>query len=149
MLLFLAALVAGFFFLIFSADFFVKGTSAIARNLGVPPLIIGLTIVGLGTSAPEMLVAGMASIQGNTGLATGNAIGSNIANIGLVLGATALTITHDMSSAKKIGDRIAMLFDGKVIWAGPPSAVDDSGNDCLDQFIHGRTSGPIKMALRA
>lgn len=91
MLLFLAALVAGFFFLIFSADFFVKGTSAIARNLGVPPLIIGLTIVGLGTSAPEMLVAGMASIQGNTGLATGNAIGSNIANIGLVLGATALT----------------------------------------------------------
>ncbi len=91
MLLFLAALIAGFFFLIFSADFFVKGTSAIARNLGVPPLIIGLTIVGLGTSAPEMLVAGMASIQGNTGLATGNAIGSNIANIGLVLGATALT----------------------------------------------------------
>lgn len=91
MLLFLAALVAGFFFLIFSADFFVKGTSAIARNLGVAPLIIGLTIVGLGTSAPEMLVASMASIQGNTGLATGNAIGSNIANIGLVLGATALT----------------------------------------------------------
>lgn len=90
MLLFSAALLAGFFFLIFSADFFVKGTSAIARNLGVSPLIIGLTIVGLGTSAPEMLVAGMASIQGNNGLATGNAIGSNIANIGLVLGSTAL-----------------------------------------------------------
>ncbi|KXJ42434.1 MAG: calcium:proton antiporter [Cycloclasticus sp. Phe_18] len=90
MLLFSAALLAGFFFLIFSADFFVKGTSAIARNLGVSPLIIGLTIVGLGTSAPEILVAGMASIQGNNGLATGNAIGSNIANIGLVLGSTAL-----------------------------------------------------------
>ena len=90
MLLFSAALFAGFLFLIFSADSFVKGTSAIARNLGVSPLIIGLTIVGLGTSAPEMLVAGMASVQGNTGLATGNAIGSNIANIGLVLGTTAL-----------------------------------------------------------
>ena len=90
MLLFSAALLAGFFFLVFSADFFVKGTSAIARNLGVSPLIIGLTIVGLGTSAPEMLVAGMASIQGNTGLATGNAVGSNVANIGLVLGITAL-----------------------------------------------------------
>jgi len=90
MLLFSVALFAGFFFLIFSADFFVKGTSAIARNLGVSPLIIGLTIVGLGTSAPEMLVAGMASMQGNNGLATGNAIGSNIANIGLVLGSTAL-----------------------------------------------------------
>jgi len=90
MLINLAALLAGFFFLVFSADSFVKGTAAIARNLGISPLIIGLTIVGLGTSAPEMLVAGMAASQGNTGLATGNAIGSNIANIGLVLGATAL-----------------------------------------------------------
>mgnify|MGYP003385518651 CR=1 FL=1 len=90
MLINIAALLAGFTFLIFSADSFVKGTSAIARNLGISPLIIGLTIVGLGTSAPEMLVAGMASAQGNTGLATGNAIGSNIANIGLVLGTTAL-----------------------------------------------------------
>ncbi|ORU91994.1 MAG: calcium/sodium antiporter [Cycloclasticus sp. symbiont of Bathymodiolus heckerae] len=90
MLINLAALLAGFIFLVFSADFFVKGTAAIARNFGISPLIIGLTIVGLGTSAPEMLVAGMASFQGNTGLATGNAVGSNIANIGLVLGATAL-----------------------------------------------------------
>ncbi|HIF17663.1 MAG TPA: calcium/sodium antiporter [Cycloclasticus sp.] len=90
MLLNIAGLLTGFLFLIFSADYFVKGTAAIARNYGISPLIIGLTIVGLGTSAPEMLVAGLASWQGNTGLATGNAIGSNIANIGLVLGATAL-----------------------------------------------------------
>ena len=90
MLVFSVALLAGFFFLIFSADYFVKGTSAIARNIGISPLIIGLTIIGLGTSAPEMLVAGIASVQGNTGLATGNAVGSNIANIGLVLGVTAL-----------------------------------------------------------
>lgn len=84
------ALLAGLVFLVFSADFFVKGSSAIARNLGVSPLIIGLTIVGLGTSAPEILVSAIASIQGNTGLAMGNAVGSNIANIGLVLGSTAL-----------------------------------------------------------
>ena len=72
-----------------------------------------------------------------------------IVHVNQVLGATALTITHDMESAKKIGDRIAMLYNGKIIWDGPPSEVNDSGNDYLDQFIHGRTTGPIKMALRA
>jgi len=65
------------------------------------------------------------------------------------VGATALTITHDMTSAKKIGDRIAMLYDGKIIWAGPPDLVGESGNPYLDQFINGRADGPIKMALRA
>ena len=72
-----------------------------------------------------------------------------IVHVNQVVGATALTITHDMASAKKIGDRIAMLFDGKIIWTGPPSELENSGNDCLDQFVHGRTTGPIKMALRA
>jgi len=65
------------------------------------------------------------------------------------VGATALTITHDMTSAKKIGDRIAMLYDGKIIWAGPPGLVGESGNPYLDQFVNGRADGPIKMALRA
>ena len=72
-----------------------------------------------------------------------------IVHVNQAVGATAITITHDMASAKKIGDRIAMLFDGKIIWTGPPSELENSGNDCLDQFIHGRTTGPIKMALRA
>lgn len=76
--------------LVWGADRFVAGAAATARNLGVPPLIIGLTIVGFGTSAPEMLVSALASWQGNTGLAIGNAIGSNITNVGLILGATAL-----------------------------------------------------------
>ena len=67
-----------------------SGSAALARNLGVPPLLIGLTVVGFGTSAPEMLVSTMAALQGNPGLAIGNAIGSNIANIALILGATAL-----------------------------------------------------------
>ena len=65
------------------------------------------------------------------------------------IGATALTITHDMQSAKKIGDRIAMLYQGKIIWIGTPEEIDNSGNEYVDQFIHGRVEGPIKMALRS
>ncbi len=84
------ALVIGLIVLVFSADKFVSGTASIARNLGVSSLLIGLTIVGLGTSAPEILVSAFASLQGNGGLAVGNALGSNIANIGLILGTTAL-----------------------------------------------------------
>lgn len=64
------------------------------------------------------------------------------------LGATALTITHDMESAKRIGDRIAMLYDGRIIWVGPADAVDASGNDHVDQFVHGRVDGPIAFAAR-
>ena len=84
------AILAGFGFLIWSADHFVTGASATARNLGVSPLIIGLTIVGFGTSAPELLVAAFAASEGSPGLAVGNAIGSNITNIALVLGCTAM-----------------------------------------------------------
>lgn len=65
------------------------------------------------------------------------------------LGATALSITHDMASARKIADRIAMLYKGRLIWVGPASAIDHSGNEFVDQFIHGRAEGPIKMELRA
>ena len=88
----LVAILAGFGLLIWSADLFVTGASATARNLGVSPLVIGLTVVGLGTSAPEILVASIASFGGNPGLAVGNAIGSNITNIALVLGATAVAV---------------------------------------------------------
>ena len=63
------------------------------------------------------------------------------------LGATALSITHDMASARKIAHRIAMLFEGKIIWAGPVAEVDCSGNDHVDQFINGRAEGPIRMAV--
>lgn len=92
MWIFWLSLLTGFFILVFSADRFVVGTAAIARNLGISPLIIGLTIVGFGTSAPEMLVSAVAAWNGNPGLAIGNAIGSNIANIGLILGCTAVLI---------------------------------------------------------
>lgn len=63
------------------------------------------------------------------------------------LGATALSITHDMASARKIADRIAMLHSGQIIWQGPRDRIDESGNPYVDQFIHGRAEGPIQMQL--
>ena len=65
------------------------------------------------------------------------------------MGATALAITHDMASARKIGHRIAMLHAGKIVWQGPVADIDRSGNPYVDQFIHGRAEGPIRMAVRA
>ncbi len=65
------------------------------------------------------------------------------------VGATALSITHDMVSARKISDRIAMLYQGKIIWQGPTAEIDRSGNPYVEQFIHGRAEGPIKMAVKA
>ena len=64
------------------------------------------------------------------------------------LGATAVSITHDMASARKIGHRIAMLYEGKLIWQGPVAEIDRSGNSHVEQFIHGRAEGPIKMEVR-
>ena len=90
MLMPIAQLIGGFILLVWGADRLVAGASALARNLGVSPLIIGLTIVAFGTSAPELIVSGVAAYQGNPGLAVGNAVGSNIANIGLILGITAV-----------------------------------------------------------
>jgi cation:H+ antiporter len=90
MLISIVQITGGFILLVWGADRLVAGASATARNLGVSPLIIGLTIVAFGTSAPELIVSGTAAYRGNPGLAVGNAIGSNIANIGLVLGITAI-----------------------------------------------------------
>ncbi len=64
------------------------------------------------------------------------------------LGATGLSITHDMASARKIADRVAMLYQGRIIWVGPVADIDRSGNAYVDQFIHGHAEGPIKMAVR-
>ncbi|PIE43201.1 MAG: calcium/sodium antiporter [Gammaproteobacteria bacterium] len=88
--LFFAAIAGGLTLLVWSADQFVNSSVSIARNMGVSTLVIGLTVVAFGTSAPEMLVSATAALEDARGLAAGNAIGSNIANIGLVLGVTAL-----------------------------------------------------------
>lgn len=84
------AIVVGFILLVWTADKFVMGASAIADNLGVSPIIIGLTVVAFGTSAPEIFVAAVASWEDSPGMAIGNSLGSNIANIGLILGITAI-----------------------------------------------------------
>lgn len=94
----IVAIIAGFSLLVWGADRFVIGASATARNLGVSPLIIGLTIVGFGTSAPEMLVSAMAAWSGNPDMGIGNALGSNITNVGLVLGVTALIVPLSVHS---------------------------------------------------
>jgi cation:H+ antiporter len=91
------------------ADRFVAGAAATARNLGISPLIIGLTVVGIGTSAPEILVSAVATWTGNPELAVGNAIGSNITNMGLVLGATAL-ITPLMVNSETLRREFPILF---------------------------------------
>jgi cation:H+ antiporter len=90
MLLIPSAIVIGLTLLAWGGDRFILGASATARNLGVPPVLVGLTIVGFATSAPEMLVSAFAASAGSPGLAVGNAVGSNIANLGLVLGAAVL-----------------------------------------------------------
>jgi cation:H+ antiporter len=90
MLLACLAILAGLVLMIWSADRFVEGSAATAHHYDVPPLIVGMVIVGFGTSAPEMVVSVMAASQGNPALALGNAWGSNIGNIGLILGLTAL-----------------------------------------------------------
>jgi cation:H+ antiporter len=90
MALAIGGLLVGFLLLIWSADRFVIGASASARIFGISPLIIGVVVVGFGTSAPEMLVSAMAAANGQPGLAIGNALGSNITNVGLIIGATAL-----------------------------------------------------------
>ncbi|MHB1398243.1 MAG: calcium/sodium antiporter [Trichloromonadaceae bacterium] len=90
MLLATLSIFVGLGLLTYSADRFVDGAAATARYAGMPPLLIGIVIIGLGTSAPELVVSVLAALQGNPGLALGNAYGSNIANIGLILGLTAL-----------------------------------------------------------
>ncbi len=109
MLLFIAGLLVGFALLIYAADRFVLGTATIARNLGVSPLIIGLTIVGFGTSAPEMLVSSIAAMEGNSGLSIGNALGSNITNIALVMGVTAIIAPITVHS-KILRRELPLLF---------------------------------------
>lgn len=103
------AILAGFALLIWSADRFICGTAAVAKHFHISPLVIGIVIVGFGTSAPEMLVAVVASLDNSPGLAIGNALGSNITNIALVLGTTALVKPLDVHS-KLLRKEIPMLL---------------------------------------
>lgn len=90
MILYALSIIVGFALLVWSADRFVEGAASVAKHLGMPSLLIGILIVGFGTSAPEMVVSAIAAFEGNPALALGNALGSNIVNIALILGVTAL-----------------------------------------------------------
>lgn len=114
MILAALAVLAGFALLIFSADRFVAGASAIASHFGVSSLLIGVTVVGFGTSAPEIFIALIASLDDSPALAVGNAVGSNIANIGLILGCTA-AMTAIPIARNKVRDEVLMLLGATVL----------------------------------
>ncbi len=167
MLLALLALIVGLALLVWSADRFVEGAASTARHFGMPPLLIGMVIVGFGTSAPELLVSALASTQGNPGIALGNAYGSNITNIALILGVTALIspiAVHSQVLRKELPILAAVtavaalqLADGELsrldaiillvvfgilmawtIWQGLQRRTDTLGSE-VDQEMAGRT----------
>jgi len=114
------AILGGFALLVWSADRFVEGAAATAGHAGMPSLLIGMVVVGFGTSAPEMVVSAMAALDGNPDLALGNALGSNIVNTGLVLGVTALVAPIAVHS-KIIRRELPLLFGiglgvGLMLW---------------------------------
>lgn len=110
MLLQVIAILVGFALLLYGADRFVVGAAATARNFGLSPLLIGLTIVGFATSAPEILVSITAALHNETDMAVGNAIGSNIANIGLVLGIGALVKPIIITSSSTLKREMPLLI---------------------------------------
>ncbi|MGD9661256.1 MAG: calcium/sodium antiporter [Porticoccaceae bacterium] len=120
MLLASLAILCGFALLVWSADRFVEGAAATARHAGMPSLLIGMVIVGFGTSAPEMVVSAMAAADGNPGLALGNGLGSNIVNTGLILGVTAL-VAPILVHSKIVRRELPLLliigaFAGLLLW---------------------------------
>ena len=130
MLLNFALIFIGIALLVWSADRFTDGASALARNFGVSPLIVGLTIVAIGSSAPEIFVSVTASLADSPGLAIGNAIGSNIANIALVLGVTAIISPLQVNSnviRREFPILIVItLLAGVALWDGHLSFLDGS-----------------------
>ena len=116
MLSFSVAIILGLIVLVWSADRFVDGSANLARNWGVSPFIIGVLIVGLGTSAPEVLVSAVAALEGNPGIGIGNAIGSNITNISLVLGVTALITNLPVRSEIVKQELPLILCAGLLSW---------------------------------
>ncbi|AFK53715.1 MAG: ABC transporter ATP-binding protein [Tistrella sp.] len=143
----------------------------VARRKAREIAIEKLSLVGLGADVAELAPAELSGgMQKRVGLAraiatdpdilffdeptTGldpimaDVINDLIRNQVKRLGATAITITHDMASARKIADHVAMIYQGRIIWHGPVEEIDHSGNPYVDQFIHGRADGPIQMELR-
>ena len=132
MTLSICALVAGLALLVWSADRFVEGAAAVARHFNVPSLLIGMGIVGFGTSAPEMVVSAIASWQGNPGIALGNSYGSNITNIALILGLTAVfspIVVHSRVLHKELP--VLLVVTGFALFL-----MSDNELSRLDGWLH-------------
>ena len=114
------AIILGFIVLVWSADRFVAGSASIAKKMGMSSLMIGITVVSIGTSAPEILVSLIAAINGSVDISAGNAVGSNITNVGLVLGITALIapipVKGDILKHEFPILMIVSLFAGLCLW---------------------------------
>lgn len=138
-------LIAGLALVVLGADFLVDGASSIAKKFGVSDFVIGLTIVGMGTSAPEMVVSFIGALQGNGDIAIGNVIGSNIFNVFMILGATALILPMDITPMNRKKDiplniAITLIF----IALGMSRTLFGIGDDVL-----GRMDGAILLVLFA
>ena len=160
MILPVIAVISGLVLLIWSANRFIDGAAATARHFGMAPLLIGMLVIGFGTSAPEMVVSAMSAAQGNPGIAIGNAYGSNITNIALILGLTALlspipfnsrilrkelpilTLVTVLAAWQILDGEVSRLdavtllvvFIGLIAWSIRESRHDDS-NDSLNQDV--------------
>ena len=115
-MLIILSILGGFIILTLGAEALVRGASSIALRLGITPLIIGLTIVAFGTSAPELAVSVKSALAGNSGIALGNVIGSNIANIGLILAITALIRPIQVQSQVVKRDIPLMILASMLFW---------------------------------
>lgn len=138
-------LIVGLALVVLGADFLVDGASSIAKKFGVSDFVIGLTIVGMGTSAPEMVVSSIGALQGNGDIAIGNVIGSNIFNVFMILGATALILPMDITPMNRKKDiplniAITLIF----IALGMSRTLFGIGDDVL-----GRLDGAILLVLFA
>ncbi|SEQ50657.1 calcium/sodium antiporter [Basfia succiniciproducens] len=125
------AIIGGLILLIWSADRFVDGATATARAFGMPQLLIGIVIIGFGTSAPEMIVSALSALNGNPGIALGNAYGSNITNIALILGLTAL-ISPLAVNSQALKQELPMLI---FITAISALLIYDNEVSRLDAFV--------------
>ncbi len=138
-------LIVGLALVVLGADFLVDGASSIAKRFGVSDFVIGLTIVGMGTSAPEMVVSFIGALQGNGDIAIGNVVGSNIFNVFMILGATALILPMDITPMNRKKDiplniAITLIF----IALGMSRTLFGIGDDVL-----GRIDGAILLVLFA
>ncbi len=173
LLLPILSILGGLALLVWSADKFVDGAARTARHFGMAPLLIGMVIVGFGTSAPEMVVSLMAALEGNPGIALGNAYGSNIGNITLILGVTALMgaiAVHSNVLKKEMPIlltitvmSVALLYDGQLsradawislgvfaaymgwaVWTGIKTKQDALGDEMSDEY---QDNQPISKSI--